>query len=103
MLGKMPGPRLVCTDLGAPGDCRALLVSGMVLGSDKSPSLSLPPVQGLLGPWLSANVFIMCCLCDRLGSESRRSMPFVSLQTRFFSKSSLLSNQGGVSAWQGRR
>lgn len=62
---------LVSANLGPPEDFGELLLSGVVWGSDKSPVWSLPHILGLLKPWLSANVFIMCRLCDRLGWESR--------------------------------
>ena len=69
--GGTPGSDLVSANLGRLEDVGGLLLSGAVRGSDKSPAWSLPHIPGLLKPWLSANVFIMCRLCDRLGWESR--------------------------------
>lgn len=71
VFGEMPGSGLVSTNLGLPEDFGELLLSGVVWGSNKSPAWALLHIPGLLKSWLSANVFIMCRLCDRLGWESR--------------------------------
>lgn len=96
---EMPGSDLVCTNLGPLWDFRELLASSMVLGSDKLPWLSWPLIQGMHEPCLSANAFIMCCLSDSLGSESRL---FTALC--FSSNKGLLEiiKPGLGSAWQGQ-
>lgn len=74
----------------------------VALGSDKSPLLALPFIQGLLQSQLSANVFIMCCCCDRLGSESRLFNVLCFSSNTVFLEIVTLIKPGPASAWQGQ-
>lgn len=72
VFGEVPGSDpCVHKPRAASGLQRIACIWAVAVGFDKSPSLCPPSIQELLEPWLSANVFIMCRCCDRLGSESR--------------------------------